>query len=268
MMFQVNTLYSQVKSEISRRIHAGVYATGKPLPNEFVLSQEFGVSIGTIRRAVEQLVSEHYLVRQQGRGTFVHDRRSLGVRPGFDPIKNRDGSDIAWKFLHADIQTTEATPRERRVLELADDETKVHRITRAREADGAVVMHEICVIPASRLKVDENLDSGDTRIVALANGNGVAVAGVEKQLVCVGADAGLAELFEIEPDSPLLKLQIIVWDARHRPLEWRTAHCCLRDKVYVEIYGDDEGSRARSREAGSHEAPARGKSRNFLDMES
>lgn len=35
------------------------------------LAQRFQVSVGTVRRAVDELVAEHVLLRQQGRGTFV-----------------------------------------------------------------------------------------------------------------------------------------------------------------------------------------------------
>jgi hypothetical protein len=34
-------------------------------------AQAFGVSVGTLRHAVDELVAEHILVRRQGRGTFV-----------------------------------------------------------------------------------------------------------------------------------------------------------------------------------------------------
>lgn len=41
------------------------------LPNEVELTSLFGVSQGTMRRALRMLVDTGVLVRQQGKGTFV-----------------------------------------------------------------------------------------------------------------------------------------------------------------------------------------------------
>ena len=44
-----------------------------------VLASEFGVAIGTVRKAVDSLVADQVLVRRQGKGTFVtaHDGSRL-----------------------------------------------------------------------------------------------------------------------------------------------------------------------------------------------
>ncbi len=44
---------------------------GDQLPTEPVLCEEYGVSRMTVRRAVEELIRDGLLVREQGRGTFV-----------------------------------------------------------------------------------------------------------------------------------------------------------------------------------------------------
>ena len=64
-------LYRQVKRQLINDIQSGSAAPGAALPNEKDLAQRFQVSVGTVRRAVDELVAEHVLLRQQGRGTFV-----------------------------------------------------------------------------------------------------------------------------------------------------------------------------------------------------
>ena len=64
-------LYLQVKRELLRRIAALQWGPGHCLPSERALASELGVSIGTLRRAVDELVHEQVLVRRQGKGTFV-----------------------------------------------------------------------------------------------------------------------------------------------------------------------------------------------------
>lgn len=64
-------LYQQIFEEIKSAIEEGVYAPKERIPSEPELAAQYGVSRITVRRAVEDLCAEGYLVKQQGRGTFV-----------------------------------------------------------------------------------------------------------------------------------------------------------------------------------------------------
>jgi ABC-type glycerol-3-phosphate transport system substrate-binding protein len=70
-------LYKQAKDRILEYIHSDGRRTAK-LPPERELSREMGISTGTIRIALRELVREDLLERVPGKGTFVKDRsRSL-----------------------------------------------------------------------------------------------------------------------------------------------------------------------------------------------
>jgi DNA-binding GntR family transcriptional regulator len=69
-----NPLYAQVADRLRGRILAGNYDNAGALPNERDLSLEFGVSLGTVRKAVDLLQSRRVVIRRQGRGTFVNPR--------------------------------------------------------------------------------------------------------------------------------------------------------------------------------------------------
>ena len=62
-------LYRDVKRKLIADIASGAVPPGGALSSETELAKRFGVSIGTVRRAVDELVADHILVRQQGRGT-------------------------------------------------------------------------------------------------------------------------------------------------------------------------------------------------------
>ena len=64
-------LYRASKLALLRAVESGVIPPGGALPSESELARQLGVSIGTLRRAVDELVAEHILIRRQGRGTFV-----------------------------------------------------------------------------------------------------------------------------------------------------------------------------------------------------
>ncbi len=62
------------------------------IPSEIELARRFGVSKGTVRRALEDLVSEKILVRRQGRGTFVATHTQDRTMYHFFHLIGRDGS--------------------------------------------------------------------------------------------------------------------------------------------------------------------------------
>lgn len=64
-------LYQQVKASILSRIEENNLQPGDLLPTEAEMESMYQVSRTTIRTAISELQSEGYLVRQQGRGTFV-----------------------------------------------------------------------------------------------------------------------------------------------------------------------------------------------------
>jgi GntR family transcriptional regulator, histidine utilization repressor len=63
--------YGQVKAFIKKRISAGTWKPGDPVPSESVLMQQFGVSRMTVNRALRELLGEGLVTRVQGSGTFV-----------------------------------------------------------------------------------------------------------------------------------------------------------------------------------------------------
>src|SRR5258707_13395026 len=64
-------LYAQVRALMIRRMVRGEWRPGDILPSEGRLAVEFGVSQGTVRKALDEMAAQNLVVRQQGRGTFV-----------------------------------------------------------------------------------------------------------------------------------------------------------------------------------------------------
>ena len=69
-------LYHQIQSLLRERIHAGEWADSQCMPTEIGLAREYGVSIGTMRKALEKLEHSRLIVRKQGLGTFVNSSRT------------------------------------------------------------------------------------------------------------------------------------------------------------------------------------------------
>lgn len=108
-------LYEQVQKLIRSRILAGEWRSREPLPGEVSLSQEFGVSIGTVRKAMDQLMRENLVVRERGRGTFV--RQGADRRSGITfRLKDPNGAPISAKITLVSRRVDPATPEEARLL--------------------------------------------------------------------------------------------------------------------------------------------------------
>ncbi len=64
-------LYMQLFEILKRKIENKEWTPGMQIPTEDQLCKMFNVSRATVRNAVLELVRQGYLIRQQGKGTFV-----------------------------------------------------------------------------------------------------------------------------------------------------------------------------------------------------
>jgi DNA-binding GntR family transcriptional regulator len=64
-------VYMRVADHIAARIAAGDLLADTRLPGERELAAEYGVAIGTARRAVEELRERGLVVTLPGKGTYV-----------------------------------------------------------------------------------------------------------------------------------------------------------------------------------------------------
>ena len=88
-LVNVRPLYLQVRDNLVERIGDGKWAIGAIMPNEIALAREFGISAGTVRKALDLMETEQLIERKQGRGTFVSARKPAKVCPHCkQPIRN------------------------------------------------------------------------------------------------------------------------------------------------------------------------------------
>lgn len=84
MTFQ--PLYKQVEEHVTQLIVEQRWKPGEMIPNEFQLADEFGVSQGTVRKALNGLTQSKILTRRQGVGTFVSEHTGSQALYRFFPI--------------------------------------------------------------------------------------------------------------------------------------------------------------------------------------
>ncbi|WP_298460586.1 GntR family transcriptional regulator [uncultured Cellulomonas sp.] len=130
---------------------------GDAIPSERLLCERFGVSRMTVRQAVDALVVEGLLEREQGRGTFVAPAKvDLQVRlSSFGEEMARRGMVASSRVIAA--EEVPATPDVADALELVPGDP-VHHLHRVRYADGEPMAIEQSWVP--RLLVPGLFDHG------------------------------------------------------------------------------------------------------------
>ncbi len=209
--------YAQVKEDLLRKIQSGELRPGCRIPSEKELTETYGVSIITIRRAVSELVEEKVLERKQGKGTFLLPRsfrrtfKSGAV--GFSEICQANGMQVATRVLLAEV--IKDPPLEvLKGLELPAGSAVVC-IKRVRYADDQPVVIETTYFPlhfAYLLDADLNHASlyrmlqeheKDLRLITQLG---------MREIRLVTADKPTAELLGVKPGSVLLSSKAVVFD--------------------------------------------------------
>jgi len=112
-----HNLVEQAMRQLEARMLDGSWRPGMRLPAERVLAEQFGVSRGTVREALQRLVARGLLASRPGSGIFVTDRLQTGfVSP--------------WRQLIADHPEIRGDMLEfRRIIESAAISLAAQRVT-------------------------------------------------------------------------------------------------------------------------------------------
>ena len=146
-------LNQQVHESLKSKITNGEWKGGMVIPGDAELSRQFGVSIGTVRKALDELARERLVVRERGRGTFIKEPSAWCG--DFDTwLCDEVGRPIDAEISVIDAQMVAASPAEQKLLQMASERSispQVHRILRVWRADGRVVCTERALVDATRL---------------------------------------------------------------------------------------------------------------------
>ncbi len=213
-------LYSQVRDMLATRISAGEWPPGAMLPNETNLAGEFGVSIGTIRRAVEGLEDMGLVIRKQGRGTYVGGLGASGAANRLCRLRAPSGQQLKIARHLDGFHRRVATASEIARLQLPGhvEVCEYRTILVSRSARIGV---EVSVVPgliASGLRDDP---PGDTDLYAQLATSGYLVTTAEESVSAGQADERVALQLRVAPGAPMLVVQRVARGIDQRPVELR-----------------------------------------------
>jgi GntR family transcriptional regulator len=226
-------LYLQMKEALTERVASGYWPPGTLLPSEIALAQEYGVSQGTIRKALDAMANERLVVRHQGRGTEVARHTSERSLFQFFHIYGEDGARRLPTSQVLECSRGRARQQEAAALELPRG-APVVRIFRVRELSGRPAMTEWITVSANLFPGLEALDKELPNAIyeLFQRDYRVTVQRAVEKLYAVAADAREAELLKIEPGTPLLEIQRTAISLDNRPVELRISRCLTTQHHY------------------------------------
>jgi GntR family transcriptional regulator len=214
--------YLAVREALRRRVSALPEHT--LLPPEPALCQEYGVSRITLRRAVDGLVADGHLVREQGRGTYVsrpairHEYRESFVHriAGFGSVMAESGAQVGVTVLTQRVIPAPAWVAEHLGLEVATD---VVELVRLRSVDGAPNHVAHSFLPAAAYPQAAEQDFSEGSLYEYLRREYDADLARARIVVDVGtAAADEADVLRVVAGSPLLVVRTTVHDSGGRPL--------------------------------------------------
>lgn len=234
--------YKAVKAAITSALIAGEWAPGSALPDQARLAGRFEVSIGTLRKATDELVAERILVRRQGLGTFVALHGPARNRYHFFHIVERDGSRrLPEPRLLAFVRGL-ATAAEADALAIGPA-AKVLRITNLLSLAGEPTVLDTIVIEAARFPGLNAARFGqrDSTIYSLYQTSyGVNVVRTHERLAARAADRASARALGIAVGTPVLTIDRVAYTYHDIPVEMRHSVVDTRERAYEADRGKSE----------------------------
>jgi len=142
------SMYYQLKQIFLDKILKHEWKAQEKIPNEFELCKLFNVSRITVRQALAELEKEGYLVRKQGKGTFVSFpkiEQNLASFYSFTEEFRKKGFTPGSKVLEFRVEDSGETIADKLGLEKPGE--KVYYIKRLRCADHILIAIESTYLP-------------------------------------------------------------------------------------------------------------------------
>jgi GntR family transcriptional regulator len=212
-------IYHQLEEYIKQQIENGSLEEESVIPSEREFAERFQISRMTVRQAINNLVSEGYLNRQKGRGTFVTKKKVEQELQGMTSFTedmlsrgmNPSSTLLSFKIIPADKKTALA-------LKIEDADT-VYIIKRIRLADGAPMALETAYIPVKIVPGLTEENSNLSLYQYIEENLALSISEATQEIEASTANHLDAETLEITIGDPILLIERISYLQEGIPFE-------------------------------------------------
>ena len=227
-------LHELLAHVLKDRIISGEWPAGSRIMSEHALQERYGVSRGTVRRALAQLVQEGLLVQRKGKGTFVTRSgvaHPAGARPlSFARALKEQGYDFVTRVLTKEVLPAPAEVT--KTLGLAQ-RTPALFMRRVRYVQDRPV---VCQESWENLNACPDLSTHDfeheSLFDAVERSSGHTIAASQIKSTAQKAGREHAGYLGIAPDEPVLVLEQVISLDNHVPIEWSLTWLCGGQGVF------------------------------------
>ena len=221
--------YARISQSLRRQIESKAWQPGDLIPTESRLSKEYGVSIGTVRKALQELVIAGFLYRVQGKGTYVagsfirsKDHRFYRTHAAFgepDPERRftflRSSTEPGQDFICRYLQLEEGTPL-----------LKLERLISIDDRP-FVLVHSY--FEAARFpelaRTDPRRFESEALTLIIEEDYGTPTMSASELCCAATALPEVAAVLQLPENSPVLFLEMLSCSYNEIPYEYRQSFC-------------------------------------------
>jgi GntR family transcriptional regulator len=218
--------YQQIRDQIARAIAQREWGPGEAIPTENELAKAHGVAIGTVRKAIDLLVSESLVERVHGKGTFVRRPTFSNSLFRFFRYFSDDGETLMPGGLIQDRKQVIPPEEVRKALSLRANQEAI-QMRRLRTLGHKVVLVEDIWLPADKFPGFLDLDTTSLEPLlypAYETLYNVLIVRAEETLSVSLANSTMAKTLGLHEGAPLMVIERCAFDQDGRPVEWRRSH--------------------------------------------
>lgn len=193
--------YLQIKNELEQEIKSGKFANGDKFYSEKELTEMYGVSSITVIRAIQELTAEGFLVRHQGKGTFISRSRKRKLVEFSDIEKFSQSNDVV-TVVSMDLEQDEHILKELKLRKNA----YYYKIVRIRQVDDEPYFIQHSYIPVDFIdlthKTKDDYTSIYHRFKKDFNINANEENSIETNEICLPTPTFIAQALNMPESEP------------------------------------------------------------------
>jgi GntR family transcriptional regulator len=217
---QHSPLYSQLVKIFQENIQRKEWKLGVALPSEGELSRQFGVSVGTARKALEVLEQAGWITRRQGRGTFVSDPMTRHAGGLSRVLISGQGEVSECCELSLLKQETRSPNQEESDFLKSPPGARIIHVRRLFSNKSSGVMIEDIILRSSEegVVLDPKLAASPNAFASMLAGRLSGGSQCVEQFSAVTAPEHVAQALKIESGTPVLRCRRVMEDEAGVPL--------------------------------------------------
>jgi GntR family transcriptional regulator len=221
--------YFKFQMMLQEEIENGRWAPGQTIPPERALAGAHHLSVGTVKKAILNLVNKGYLYRIQGKGTFV---AGMTLQPEslryYRYLEDFNDQEVELQIKLLNLKVTKGIDPINGFLNLRANQS-LFEILRLFYLGPKPVVYSISYIPQKMFKnlaaLPKHKFENIPLYIALEEIYGLPTLNNQELISAVSADSATAKKLKIQKGSPVLLIEMLSYTYKQTPYEYRKSYC-------------------------------------------